>query len=135
MKYNFTTVNFKNTSKTYTKDNSKIVEYYDSNNILSKRIQYDRFERIIDCENFDINGNIIDHQHKEYYETESEKGIIETYKSRFQEYTRKSYIKFINGFKHSIEEFISKSSPENSYRNEFIYDLKDKLIDFCNKKI
>lgn len=135
MKYNFTIINFKNSQKIYTKNNYKIVEYYNPNNILSKRIQYDKFERIVDCENFDTNGNVIDHQHKEYYETKTEKGIIETYKSNTQEYIRKSYIKFIAGFKHSIEEFISKSSPENSYKNVFIYDLKDKLIDFCSKKI
>lgn len=135
MKYNFTIINFKNTTKTYQKDKIKIVEYYNDNNKLLKRLEYDEFERDIDCKNFDEDGNLVSHQHKEYFETNTEKGLIETFKNHFQEYVRKQYVKFINGYKHSIEEFVSKSKPENSYKNEFIYDLQNNLVNVISKKL
>ena len=65
--------------------------------------------------------------HIEYFETENEKGFIETFKNQFQEYIRKSSTKIENGVKHVIDDYTSKSKPEKSYINDFVYDLKGNL--------
>ena len=135
MRCNFSTLSFGDTTKIYNNGKNKIVEHYNIYDVLTRRIEYDEFNRDIDSKSFSNSGKVIGHQHKEYFENDLEKGVIENYKSTSQEYVRKCYIKFINGFKHSIEEFVSKSKPENSYINEFVYDLKDKLISVTSKKI
>lgn len=135
MRCSFSTISFGDSFKTYKNGKSKIVEHYNIYDILTRRIEYDEFNRDIDSKSFNSSGKVIEHLHKEYFETETEKGHIETFKSSTQEYLRKSYTKFVNGFRHSIDEYISKTKPENSYINEFIYDLKGKLIDVCSKKL
>ena len=44
--------------------------------------------------------------------------------------------KFENGVKHVIDDYTSKSNPEKSYINDFVYDLKgnlQKIITLKNK--
>ena len=95
MKCSFSTLNFGDTTKIYKAGKNKIIEHYNVYDILTRRIEYDEFNRDIDSKNFNSSGKIIGHQHKEYFENDSEKGVIETFKSSSQEYIRKSYIKFI----------------------------------------
>ena len=134
MKCLFSNINFGDSTKTYQRGKIKVVEHYNIYDVLTRRIEYDEFNRDIDSKSFNNKGDIIEHQHKEYFENDTEKGFIETFKSRFQEYTRKSYIKFVNGFKHSIDEYVSKTRPDKNYINEFIYNAQEKLVKVITKK-
>ena len=64
---------------------NKIEEVYNDDNILIKRLIRDEFSRDIDCKTFDSLGNILEHQHKDYFSKENEEGFIETFKSKYQE--------------------------------------------------
>ena len=127
MKCQFKILTFGNSERTYHQGENKIVDMLDDKLKLIKRIEYDKFNREVDIKWYDEDYRITDHMHKEYFETENEKGFIETFKNQFQEYVRKSSTKFENGVKHVIDDYTSKSSPENSYINDFVYDLKGKL--------
>lgn len=127
MRCKFDILTFGNSEKTYRQHGNKIVETFDDNKNLIKRIEYDKFERDIDVKWYDNLKNIVAHMQKEYFETENEKGYIEIYKNNFQEYIRKSYTKIENGLKHAIDDFTSKTNPQNSYFNDFIYDSNGKL--------
>ena len=127
MKCQFSILTFGNSEKTYQQGENKVVDTLNDELKLIKRIEYDKFNREVDVKWYDEVNNITDHMHKEYFETENEKGFIETFKNQFQEYIRKSSTKFENGVKHVIDDYTSKSSPENSYINDFVYDLKGKL--------
>ena len=132
MKINYTNITtFGNKTKKFQSEGNHIEEIYTDNNILQKRLIKDEFNRYIDAKTFDLSGNIIEHQHYDYFETENEKGYIETYKNESQEYTRKAYTKYEGKFKHIIDEFKSKSGK--NYINDYIYDLTGKLIKIiCN---
>ena len=127
MKCQFSILTFGNSEKTYQQGENKVVDTLNDELKLIKRVEYDKFNRDVDVKWYDEDNNITDHMHKEYFETENEKGFIETFKNQFQEYVRKSSTKFEDGVKHVIDDFTSKSSPENSYINDFVYDLKGKL--------
>ena len=121
-------VKFCSSEKTYTKDNHQITEHISDNGILTRRIELDEFGRDVDVKWFDLQGNVASNMHKDYCETANEKGLIETFKSSFQEYTRKHYTKYEAGFKHVIDDYKSKTAPEKNYINEFIYDMQNKLV-------
>ena len=127
MKCQFSILTFGNSEKTYQQGENKVVDTLNDGLKLIKRVEYDKFNRDVDVKWYDEVNNITDHMHKEYFETENEKGFIETFKNQFQEYIRKSSTKFENGVKHVIDDYTSKSSPEKSYINDFVYDLKGKL--------
>ena len=127
MKCQFSIFTFGNSEKTYQQGENKVVDTLNDELKLIKRVEYDKFNREVDIKWYDEVNNITDHMHKEYFETENEKGFIETFKNQFQEYVRKSSTKFEDGVKHVIDDYTSKSSPENSYINDFVYDLKGKL--------
>jgi len=127
MKCQFSILTFGNSEKTYQQGENKVVDTLNDELKLIKRVEYDKFNRDVDVKWYDEVNNITDHMHKEYFETENEKGFIETFKNQFQEYVRKSSTKFEDGVKHVIDDYTSKSSPENSYINDFVYDLKGKL--------
>ena len=127
MKCQFSILTFVNSEKTYQQGENKVVDTLNDELKLIKRVEYDKFNRDVDVKWYDEVNNITDHMHKEYFETENEKGFIETFKNQFQEYVRKSSTKFEDGVKHVIDDYTSKSSPENSYINDFVYDLKGKL--------
>ena len=112
--------------KTYQFNGCTVREYFDDNNKLVRREKEDSFYRNIGTEWFDEDGNIKETMHKSYFKTKTEDGFIESYKSNAQEYTRRAYTKIENGFKHTIDDFKSKSGK--SYYNEFIYDLKGQLL-------
>ena len=132
MKVQFNCLNFcAEVQKTYNKGNHVITETY-NDNVLLQRIEYDEFGRDVDSKWFDDKKNVTGHMHKEYFETENEKGQIETYVNRFQDYTRKFYTRFEAGFKHKIDDFTSHLEPQKSYINEFIYDLNNHLIKVIN---
>lgn len=121
-------ITFVNKTKTYNEGGIKTHEIFDDNNILIKRIQYDSFDRAIDTKTFNVSGEITDHMHKEYFEN----GYVETFKNATQEYTRKAYTIIKDTLTHRVEEYISKTSPENNYINEFVRDLSGKLIRIIN---
>ena len=134
MNIKFCQIRFGDTKKIHYAQNHKIEERFDDNGILDRRIEYDALGRDIDSKQFDNKGNIISHLHKDYYEKDSEKGYIETYKDTNQEYTRKTYTKFEDSIKRNVDEYTSKSNPKASYINEFIYDLSGKLLRILNNK-
>ena len=134
MKCTFDLISFGNKTKTNQIAEGKVVEMFNDFNVLIKRIEYDKFDRTIDVKNFDSTGVLSDNLHFEYFETENEKGFVETFKSRFQEYVRKSYIRIEEGLKHHIDDYTSNTKPENSYINDFVYDLKGKLITVISHK-
>ena len=127
MKCQFNIFTFGNSERIYQQGENKIVDTLNDELKLIKRIEYDKFNREVDIKWYDEVNNITDHMHKEYFETENEKGFIEIFKNQFQEYVRKSSTKIENGVKHVIDDYTSKSSPENSYINDFVYDLKGNL--------
>ena len=135
MKITYNFIKFSGSENSYKIGHHKITEYFDDSRVLTKTIEHDEFDRIVDTKWFNQQGEITEQLHKDYYELPNEKGFIEHYKSKTQEYTRKACTKFIDGAKHTIDEFISKTSPERSYINEFIYDLQNKLKDVITKKI
>ena len=122
----FNTVNFGDKSKFFQSGKNKVEEIYSDDDVLLKRLTNDEFGRDIDAAVFDLHGNIIEHQHKDYFQTETEQGFVETFKNKYQEYTRKAYTKIEDGLKHHIDDFKSKTG--NSYINDFVYDLSGKLI-------
>ena len=134
MKCIFNCVNFGNSSRTSRQGENKIIETFDDDNFLLQRIEYDKFDRDVDVKRYDRQGNISEHMHKEYFESENSKCLIETYKNNFQEYIRKAYTTIDNRFKHSIDEYKSISSPEKSYINDAIYDLKGNFIKIISLK-
>ena len=127
MKCQFNILTFGNSNGTYQQRENKIVDTLNDELKLIKRIEYDEFNREVDVKWYDGFDNITDHMHKEYFETENENGFIETFKNQFQEYIRKSSTKIENGVKHVIDDYTSKSKPEKSYINDFVYDLKGNL--------
>ena len=124
-------INFNGNAVSYKVGKHKIVDYFD-NKIMTKKMEYDEFDRIIDTKWFDIEGNVVEHLHKDYYENSGETGFIEHFKNKTQEYIRKSYTKFESNLKHNVDEFQSISSPSKSYINEFIYDMQNQLIQIIN---
>ena len=127
MKCQFNILTFGNNKRTYQQRENKIVDTLNDELKLIKRIEYDEFNREVDVKWYDGVDNITDHMHIEYFETENEKGFIETFKNQFQEYIRKSSTKIENGVKHVIDDYTSKSNPKKSYINDFVYDLKGNL--------
>ena len=101
---------------------------------LLKRIEYDRFDRDVDVKLYDHLGNVSEHMHKEYFETENEKGYIESFENNFQKYTRRAYRKIDNGFRHLIDDFKSITDPKKSYINDVIYDLQGNFIKILSSK-
>jgi len=126
MKVSFNTIIFCESQKTYKHGDNTITEFFDDENTLIRRDETDSFGRNTDSKRFDKNGNITESIHKDYFKTESEEGFIETFKSKYQEYTRKAYTRTENGIKHTIDDFHSKSGK--NYYNDFIHDLNGKLI-------
>ena len=110
MRCKFDILTFGNSEKTYHQYGNKIVETFDDNMNLIKRIEYDKFERDIDVKWYDNLKNIIAHMQIEYFETENEKGYIEIYKNNVQEYIRKSYTKIENGMKHVVDDVFQHST-------------------------
>lgn len=129
----FNAVNFLSDARTYNLGKNKITETLNDGK-LTKRIEYDEFDRDVDVKWFDTLGNISAHLHKDYYETDSEKGLVETFKNSAQNYVRKVYTKFESGLRHNIDEYVSKSDPQASYINDFIYDLNGKFIKLISHK-
>jgi len=127
MRCQFNILTFGNSERTFQQGEYKIVETFNDDMKLIKRIEYDKFGRDVDVKSYDGLDNIVDHMQKEYFETENEKGYVEIFKNKFQEYVRKSYTKIENGMKHVIDDFTAKTNPEKSYFNDFIYDLNGKL--------
>lgn len=117
-------ISFGQRINTYKKGENRVEEIFNDDDLLSRTVEYDRFGRDIDAKTFDAKGNVTEHMMKTY----SQDGCIETFKSNFQEYTRKTCTKIENSLKHRIEEYVSKTSPDKNYVHDFIYDLKGKLI-------
>ena len=126
MKIKFNIINFSSLVKTASAGKNVIKEYYSDNGALERSVEYDEFNRDVDTKTFDESGEVKEHQHKDYYETQNEKGFVETYKSKSQEYTRKSYIKIEDGLKHSVDDF--RSASGKSYINDFVHDLSGNLV-------
>lgn len=121
-------ITFGNYTQTYKNKNNTITEYYNDNNILFRKVEYDEFKRDIDSKEFNPFGIITSHLHKEYYKTACEEGCIETFKDKYQQYIRKSCSKIEDGFKHKIDDFKSLTSPDKSYVNDFVHDKTGKLV-------
>ena len=130
MKVFISTVNFGEKSNTYKIGKNTVTETFDDKNTLIKRIEFDEFNRDVDSKWFDTSGEIQEHLHKEYYEKVNEKGMIETFSGRFQEYVRKFYTKLENGYKHTVDDFQSKTGK--NYINEFIHDKSGNLVKIIN---
>ena len=130
MKVFISTVNFGEKSNTYKIGKNTVTETFDDKNTLIKRIEFDEFNRDVDSKWFDTSGEIQEHLNKEYYEKVNEKGMIETFSGRFQEYVRKFYTKFENGYKHTVDDFRSKKGK--NYINEFIHDKSGNLVKIIN---
>ena len=110
MKINFSNIiTFGNKTKMFKSGKNNIEEIYTDDDILQKRLVRDEFNRYIDSKTFDLFGNIIEHQHYDYFRTENEQGVIETFKNKYQEYIRKAYTKIEGGLKHCIDDFQSKT--------------------------
>ena len=107
-------------------DNKYSMIITDEGNI--KRLTYDSSNRCIDTKVFDKNGTLIESMHKDFYG----ENFIEIFKNNFQEYTRRVSIIIKNNLKIRSEEFISKTSPSSNYINEYIYDLKNNLLEIIN---
>lgn len=128
MRIQFNNISFSEKVKIYKKDDNKVIEHYDENNHLIKSFVLDKYKRDIDSKHFDKDGNVIFHMHKEY----SPNGMVETFKDKYQEYTRTIHIEIIDSMMHRIEEFCSKTSPKSNYVNEFIHDVSGKLVKIIN---
>ena len=128
MKVLFNPVQFCSKENTYKSGNHTITETYNDNNFLERTMEFDEFGRDTDVKWYDMNGKVTGHMHKDYFETENEKGHVETFKNQFQEYTRKAYTKIEAGFRHTIDDYKSKTKPESSYINEFVYDMNKRLV-------
>lgn len=118
---------FKGKTELYQDGSFKIKDSFDDNNILKSHIVFDEFDRVIIAKKFDIDGFIDSNTTFDYYETNMEKGMIETYKDKSQEYIRNAYTKIENSLKHKVDDYTSISNPKNSYINDFVYDLKGNL--------
>ncbi len=130
MKIFFSILCFGEKTNTYRVGRNTVTEVFDDKNTLIKRIEYDEFRRDVDSMWFDSSGELQEHLHKEYYEKINEKGMIETFFGKSQEYVRKSYTKFENGFKHTVDDFQSKTGK--NYINEFIHDKLGNLVKIIN---
>ena len=128
MRIHFNNIIFRERLKVYTKDGNKVIEHYDDNNSLVKSFVLDKFQRDIDSKHFDKEGNVIFHMHKDYLPN----GMVETFKDKFQEYTRTIHIKVIDSMTHRIEEYCSKTSPDSNYINEYIRDVSGRLVKIIN---
>ena len=129
MKVNFDSVSFGCKNVCYHNSTHNIKEVFDDDGRkLLRRIKYDKQCRDVDCVEFNSDKKVISHLHKEY----TPDGCIETYKSRTQEYIRviKTFVK--DSYTHYVEKFTSKTSPEKSYVNEFIRDIKGNLVKIIN---
>ena len=113
---------------------ARIEDSFYDNNVLKSHTVFDEFERVIMHKQFDSDGFIKSSTHLEYYETNIEKGRIETYREIGQEYIRKSYTKIENGLKHVVDDYTSISAPQKSYVNDFVYDLKGNLYKLINNE-
>ena len=127
MKINFNSIIFRESQKVYNTKEGVVKEFFDDNNNIIRREELDTFNRNTDTKWFDKHGNVTEVLHKDYYKTENEEGFVETFKSKTQEYTRKSYTKFENGLKHIIDDFHSKTGK--SYFNDFVHNIKGELIE------
>ncbi len=124
MKVIFNTISFKSENINLHREK----EIYDENNKLIRLIKYDEFGRDTDSFEYNANREIIGYQHKEY----TDNGCIETYKNQFQQYRRITKTELKDSNTHYIEEFISVTSPEKNYINEFVRDIAGKLIKVIN---
>jgi hypothetical protein len=125
MKIALSSITFGNKNNIYAPNSQAQESFlrYDSGEI-KKSFIYDKWGRIISCCEYDKKGNLISQQNKSY----SNNGCVETYKSQTQEYIRKCYVITKGNFKHFIEEFISRTSPDKNYVLEFVRDVSDKLV-------
>ena len=127
MKIYFNSTIFRESQKVYHTKTGVVREFYDDNNNIIRREERDVLNRDTDTKWFDKQGNVTEVLHKDYYKTENEEVFVETFKSKTQEYTRKSYTKIENGLKHIIDDFHSKTTGK-SYFNDFVHNLKGELI-------
>ena len=130
MKILCSTVCFGEKTNIYKIGSNTVTEVFDNCNNIIKRIEYDEFNRDVDSKWFNSAGKLQEHLHKDYYKKENEEGCIETFKNLYQEYTRKSYTKIENGFKHVVDDFRSKTGK--SYINDFVHDMCGNLIKIIN---
>ncbi len=126
MKINFNSLNFCEHQRNYQIGENLIKDYFDDNNRIIRQEKYDTLGRNICTNWFDKNGSIIEFMKKDYFKSETEDGFIETYKSKTQEYIRKSYTKIENNLKHHIDDY--KSRTGKSYYNDFVHDIFGNLI-------
>ena len=126
MKIQLSSVSFCSTQKIYSVGDIKVKDFLDDNNILIRREKYDEFDRNTDTMWFNDDGSIKEEMHKDYFKSENEEGLIETFKSKTQEYTRKAYSKTENNLRHSIDDFQSKTGK--SYYNDYIHDMLGNLV-------
>lgn len=131
--YNIPT--FKGNTKIYQDGNLKIKDSFYDNNILESHTVFDEFDHVLINKRFDRDGLITSSANFEYYETNTENGLIETFKDKGQEYIRKAYTKIENGLKHFVDDFTSISAPQKSYKNEFVSDLEGNLLKLINNGI
>lgn len=124
MKIFFNSIQFKQGCTIVQKGENKVFEYFDENERLIKTYEQDKFERDIDTKTFDKEGNITSHLHKDY----TENGFIETFKNKYQEYTRIFTLEKKGEYIHRIEKFMSKTSPDKNYITEFIKDTSNNLL-------
>ena len=124
MKININPINFSETSKIFKKGDNTVTHYFNDENILVRAVEIDKSGRDVDAREFDKEGNIISHLHKEY----SGDNMEETFKNKFQQYVRKVRFEQKDGFSRRIEEFISETSPKSNYVHEFIKDASGKLL-------
>lgn len=130
MRISTVSIIFREVQKKYSIGENTVKYVYDDDNILVRREEDDVSGRNTDTKWYDKEGNVKEVMHKDYFKTTDEEGFVETFKSKTQEYTRKAYTKFENGFKHVIDDFNSKTGE--SYYNDFIHDLSGKLLKIIN---
>ncbi len=128
MKINFSSVSFGNKNINSSEETQKIAETFDDKHNLVRLTKYDKQGRDVDTFEYNEKKEITSHQHKKY----TQNGLIETYKSKNQEYTRIIKKETRGSYIYHIEEFISKTSPQSNYINEFVRDLAGKLVKIIN---
>ena len=128
MKILFNNTAFQQECRIIKNGENTVYQYFDDKKILLKTLEIDKFERDVDTIEYELNGEIKSHLHKDY----TQHGLIETFKDHFQEYKRTIETVQKGDYTHRIETYISKTSPNKNYVNEFVKDTAGKLLRIIN---
>jgi len=108
--------------------NHTITKEFTPENVLLNRLEEDEFGRFFDLKKYDSEGNVILHQHKNYYSRKDDSGNIETFVTSDEKYIRQFHTVKIGNNNHFIDDFTNVLNPENSYINEYIRNSYGRLI-------